>query len=269
MYFEKLYKEFSLLPEVEAIALGGSRAGDSYDEKSDYDLYIYCSSLPSEDDRKEIIQKYCSYYEIGNAFWELEDDCTLSNGIDIDILYRNLENFESDLSAVVEKCAARNGYTTAMWHNLLTSKILYDKNGSYARLKERFGVPYPDKLRENVVLRNLRLLSDNLPSYDKQIKKAVKRKDYVSVNHRVTAFLESYFDIIFAVNRLTHPGEKRMVEYAVKNAKILPDNFEGNIERLFDNLYINPDKALVAIDDMIKNLVAICRENIKCEAKKG
>lgn len=39
---EQLFKELSTLPEVEAIALGGSRAGEVYDEKSDYDVYLYC-----------------------------------------------------------------------------------------------------------------------------------------------------------------------------------------------------------------------------------
>ena len=43
MYFNLLWNEFATLPEVEAIALGGSRAGANYDEKSDYDLYIYCN----------------------------------------------------------------------------------------------------------------------------------------------------------------------------------------------------------------------------------
>ena len=41
MYFEKLCAYLSELPEVESIALGGSRASTRYDEKSDYDLYVY------------------------------------------------------------------------------------------------------------------------------------------------------------------------------------------------------------------------------------
>ena len=41
---ELLFKELSELKEVEAIALGGSRAGENYDEKSDYDVYVYVNS---------------------------------------------------------------------------------------------------------------------------------------------------------------------------------------------------------------------------------
>ena len=35
---EALFERLASLPEVEAIALGGSRAGADYDEASDYDV---------------------------------------------------------------------------------------------------------------------------------------------------------------------------------------------------------------------------------------
>lgn len=251
MFFESLWKEFVLLSEVEAIALGGSRAGAHYDEKSDYDLYIYCTRIPESDVRKRILEKYCRYMEIGNSFWELEDDCTLKDGVDIDILYRNLEDFSRDIHSVVEKHIAHNGYTTCMWHNLIHSRILYDKNGKLTALQNQYNVPYPDGLKDNIIKQNLRLLRGNLPSYDLQIKKAIIRKDWVSVNHRTAAFLESYFDIIFALNKLTHPGEKRMLQYAKEQAEILPVNFEENLNCLFQNLFTDPDMVLRTLTAII------------------
>lgn len=254
MFFESLWHEFALIPEVEAIALGGSRAGTHYDEKSDYDLYIYCTRTPEESIRKQILEKYCQYMEIGNAFWELEDDCTLKDGVDIDILYRNLEGFSQEIHSVVEKHMAHNGYTTCMWHNLLHSRILYDKNGKLEMLQRQYNIPYPDALKDSIIRQNLRLLRGNLPSYNLQIKKAAARKDWVSVNHRTAAFLESYFDIIFALNKLTHPGEKRMVQYAKEQAEVLPVHFEENLDCLFRNLFTDSDMLLQTIETIISDL---------------
>lgn len=254
MYFKLLWSEFATLPEVEAIALGGSRAGADYDEKSDYDLYIYCTSIPDESMRKNILEKCCQYMEIGNSFWELEDDCTLKDGTDIDILYRNIGDFSQTIRSVVEEHAAYNGYTTCMWHNLLNSRILCDKNGKLESLQNKYRIPYPDELRDNIISKNLRLLTGNLPSYDTQIKKAFARKDIVSINHRTAAFLESYFDIIFALNKLTHPGEKRMVQYAKKQAEVLPANFEENLDKLFKNMFTDSVMTLQALCDMITEL---------------
>ncbi len=248
---EKLFEELIQLPQIEAIALGGSRAGENFDEKSDYDVYLYVTAFVDEEVRREIISKYCDYMELNNHFWELEDNCTLKNGIDIDILYRNLDDFTADVASVVEGCNARNGYTTCMWHNLLNCKIIYDKTGRLKACKERFSVPYPEKLRENIIKNNMRLLSDNLPSYDGQIKKAVKRSDLVSINHRTSAFLESYFDVVFALNKKTHPGEKRLVQLCLKNCEILPRDFEENLNKLFSHLFTQPE--LIA-DDLDKIL---------------
>ena len=62
----------------------------------------------------------------------------------------------------------------------------------------------------------------------------------MSILHRTTAFLESYFDIIFALNSLTHPGEKRLTALCKQSCAILPNDFEANLNRLFDDLSGNP-----------------------------
>lgn len=54
-----------------------------------------------------MLKKYCSTIEIGNHYWEYEDNCILNNGIDIDILYRNLDDFSSEISLVVDKLLKR------------------------------------------------------------------------------------------------------------------------------------------------------------------
>ena len=48
----KLFSEFADLEQVEAIALGGSRAGECYDEKTDYDVYVYITSPIREETRR-------------------------------------------------------------------------------------------------------------------------------------------------------------------------------------------------------------------------
>ncbi len=254
---DQLFSALSALPEVEAIALGGSRAGTHYDEKSDYDVYLYCTGTVSEDVRREILREYCSYMEIGNHFWEYEDNCTLKNGIDIDILYRNLDDFTADVADVAENCHGRNGYTTCMWHNLRTCKVIYDENGRLTAAKKRFDVPYPEKLRADILDRNWKLLRAAMPAYELQINKAVKRGDLVSVNHRVSAFMESYFDLLFALNGQTHPGEKRLMPLCREMCPRLPERFEENLNALFSHMFTQPEKVSADLDSILTALAKI------------
>ena len=252
--FNKLIKELSELQEVESIALGGSRANEVYDEKSDYDVYLYVNNPIKEEIRLRILKKYCSTIEIGNHYWEYEDNCILNNGIDIDILYRNLEDFSNEISSVVDKHLAHNSYTTCMWHNLKTCKILFDRNGKLTKLKNKYNCSYPKELKDNIINRGMNLLHISLPAFDKQILKASSRKDLNSVNHRVSEFMATYFDVIFALNELTHPGEKRLVSLAISQCKILPKNFEENINQLFNSMFNNPEVLKKILNDIIIEL---------------
>lgn len=251
-WFEGLVQAFSNLEQVDAAALGGSRAKGSFDPSSDYDLYIYLNEELPVDVRRNLLESFCSYMEINNQFWETEDDCTLKNGIDIDIIYRSLSDIK-DQVLQVKNGLAYNGYTTCLWDNLITSQVLFDKSGNLSALCKDLDIPYPQTLQRNIVTKNLRLLSGNLPSYDKQIKKAISRSDLPSISHRTAAFLESYFDILFAMNGMLHPGEKRMME-KLKNAEILPEDFEENLNTLFKSQYTDSKLFLETLDGIVRNM---------------
>ena len=251
---DRLFEELCALDGVEALALGGSRAGEHFDEASDYDVYLYCREPIPEEARRAILSRYCSVLEIGNHFWEYEDNCHLNNGVDIDLLYRDLDAFTADVAEVVERFQPRNAYTTCMWHNLLTCKVVYDRDGRLAQAKERFSVPYPRQLKENILSRGWKLLHGAMPAYDAQLVKAVKREDLVSVNHRTAGFLETYFDFLFALNETTHPGEKRLLQLSRERCPLLPEHFEENLERLFQDLYHTPERVAVDIQSIVLEL---------------
>jgi len=250
MYFEKIIEALKSHPQVRGIMLGGSRASNSHDETSDYDVYVYVDKTIEEDERRELIGPYVKYMEYSNAFWELEDDGILLDGTDIEFIYRNIDDLDKTLTDIVLNHNAWSGYTTCFWDNLINSKVLYDPNNDLKALVDKYSIDFPVKLKENIILKNSKLLMDYMPSFYYQLDKAVQRNDLFSINHRLTELMASYFDIIFALNESTHPGEKRLIEKASK-LEILPDDFTNLLDASFEEK--GQDK-LNAVKQVINNL---------------
>ncbi len=217
--------------EVEAIVLGGSQASGKADLSSDIDLYVYLSERINPELRKNILKPYCSHMEIANQYWEEEDDVILNDGTVLEIIYRDLKSFVHHINRVAYEHLPSNAYTTCMWYSLIHSKVLFEQNQVYSKIQKRYHFDYPDRLTKRIIEHGMPLLTGTFPSFDKQIIKAFHRGDYVSVNHRITEFLATYFDILFAINKMLHPGEKRMVEH-LKNEKFLPNQFEELVHQL-------------------------------------
>lgn len=232
-----IIEEFKKDKNVEAIALAGSLGANSSDEMSDYDLYIYSTEPISVDFRKQIAEKFADKFEINNQYFETGDEWILrDNSKVVDIMYRKPSDIEGNINWIWKNHNACVGYTTCFVFNVKNSEILYDKNGWYKNLQESVSREYPEELQKNIIAKNLPLLNFKLvASYVEQVEKAIKRNDFISVNHRISAFLASYFDVLFAKNKVLHCGEKRLKNYALKVCKILPKNFENDINDLFTN----------------------------------
>ena len=79
----------------------------------------------------------------------------------------------------------------------------------------------------------------------------------MSICHRTAAFMESYFDIIWALNEKTHPGEKRLVSLCMENCKILPASFQENIHNLYRDLFTSPENTQSNLAKLIGELIKI------------
>ena len=223
---------FASLPQVKAIALGGSIMGGVTDQSSDIDLYVYTQADIPLVDRQGIVARSggASQENLGMTFWGSGDEWFHApTGIEVDIVYFEAQWIENQIQRIIDKHEASLGYTTCLWYIVRNSQVLHDPEEWFQNLQKKASTKYPDPLRQKIITLNYPVLRNVIPSYTNQLAKAVKRHDLISINHRLAALLASYFDIIFALNRELHPGEKKLLNLAQTRCVKLPVDFAGDI----------------------------------------
>lgn len=229
---QELARKIAALPGVEAVVLAGSLTAGTQDAGSDIDLYAYAHTPPEAALRVALAAEVAESWEVNNQFWETEDLLVLKTGTKAEIIWRHPDFIRDQLERTLEKCEAWVGYTTCFWANILKSQVLEDHTGRISALMEGARRPYPDLLVKNIVAKNRPLLAASLSSYARQTAQAEARGDLVTVQHRTAAFLASWFDILFALNKIPHPGEKKMVRILREGGTVVPADWEADVEAL-------------------------------------
>ena len=248
---------FAALPQVEAVALGGSQMGASPDATSDIDLYVYTRGDIPLEDRQSIVDRSggASQVNLGLNFWGPGDEWfNAETGIEVDLVYFDTLWMEGQINQVIQQHQASLGYTTCFWHTIRQSRVLHDPQCWFRALQDQCHVDYPEALRHNIIALNHPVLRNIIPSYTNQLAKAVKRRDLVSVNHRLAALLASYFDVIFAVNRILHPGEKRLVTFALAQCEKLPVDMAVDIDSVLGVSSAADQKFMMLLTNLLDRL---------------
>lgn len=251
---------FARYPQVSAVGLAGSRTGGVADDYSDFDIYVYTDANIPVAERVQIAQELADPtkpVEINNPYWGTEDAWTeRTSGTKADLIYWSPGWMDDQMDRVLVRQEAWTGYSTCFWYTLLNSTPYYDRDGWFAALQQRAAQPYPDPLRRDVLRKNYPVLRHAIPSYRSQIALAILRQDRISVNHRIAGLLASYFDVLFAVNRAPHPGEKRLVQRVKQLCSALPGDWERHIENVLGSVALPWDSmdALGRIDALLDSL---------------
>ena len=262
---ERLTDLFSVLPQVESIALGGSLASGAGDATSDIDLYVFTRAEIPLVTRQAIVEQSggASQSNIGLTYWGPGDEWyNTPTGIEVDIIYFDTAWMEEQIRQVVQTHQAHQGYTTCLWYTVRQAQPFYDAHGWLANLQQLCQQAYPEPLRQNIIQLNHPLLREIIPAYAHQMEKALQRRDLVSLNHRLAALLASYFDILFAFNRELHPGEKRLVALAQARCVHLPVQMAEDVAQVLiaaatadPSLLSHLTRLLDRLDDLLAGLV--------------
>lgn len=257
---QRLADRYAAISLVETVALSGSRTTPYAGPESDIDLYIYSRSPLPLGLRMEVARSHASRAEIDNQFWEPGDEWIEDpTGIHIDVMFRTQRWIEGQMERILERHEASVGYSTCLWHNVLTSRVLFDRSGWFIALQAKARQPYPWRLKGAIISKNYPILRDTLSSYRHQLETAIGRGDVVSVNHRVAAFSASMVDILFAVNELPHPGEKRLLEILEAHCKKLPRKFREDLSSLLRATGDDHGSLLTILDLLVDRLDELLR----------
>lgn len=246
------------MPGVLAVSLGGSRATGHADAASDSDLYCWTGSdpargvalgapgEPTQDQRRA-------------AFTPLADDGALRHddawgpcdhllveGHQFEVMYFDLDAILADHARASAEGARDEAFFGALMHTVARSVPLVDDAGLLADAKVRL-TEYPEATRTRLI----RELPNVMDEYLRQLTDAQRRGDWPMLLHKRASAQAVHANLLFALNRTYHPGEKRLLLH-VAGLPVLP---EGHLARWEAVVRMAPDDPA-----LVPGIAALWRE---------
>lgn len=255
----QIAERFAQISTVQAVALAGSQANQQAGGASDFDVYIYSEGDLPADERRAVALEFSADAQVSD-YWGAGAEWDGPAGTHIDAVFFTTGWMTDQIDRVLTRCEPGLGYTTCFWHTIRISRPLFDRNSWLADLQARAQSPYPDLLARRIVAHNFPVLRDVPSSYRAQLMKAAQRSDLVSLNHRAAALLASVFDIVFAINHQTHPGEKRLLDLVEQTCPLRPAGLRDQITVLLRATSADTHTIGAAVDRLIDPLESLLEE---------
>ncbi len=218
-------------PGVVAIARGGSVNAGLADGASDLDFHVYWEpplALAAERTVRlaALADPGCVWPGEGLSSWLVEDHFALA-GRSIELIYIRMADVHNEVAVAYRDGFVEEGFTTGRLFCFANDRIVYDPTGELGAQQALLRASYPDALRRAVIHRQ----SARLALYIGQLRTGQQRADLLYAQQIRTKLQNVSFDLLFAVNRQYHPGEKRLLTYAAR-CPLRPPDFTERWERV-------------------------------------
>ena len=197
------------LPGFTAISLGGSVANGLADQNSDLDLHVYWRApLAAPAERAARLARVADpgSVDVEILDWGREDNLRIG-GRRAELIYMPLDELCAEVEQAYGQGLITEGYTTARLFYVASGQPLHDPAGELSALRERLLSGSPEPTRRLL----LRYHPALLRVYLGHLRLAQSRGDLLAVQHRRYTVQMVFFNLLFALNRRYHPGEKRLL----------------------------------------------------------
>jgi hypothetical protein len=245
------------LPGFAAISLGGSAASGLADEHSDLDLHVYWRTpLATPDERAARLARVADAgsVEVDILDWGREDHLRVGSRL-VELVYVPLDELCAEIEQAYGEGLISEGYTTARLFYVANSRPLHDPAGELCVLRERLLAEYPEPTRRLLLQYHPALLR----TYLNHLRLAQSRGDLLMVQHRRYTVQMVFFNLLFALNRRYHPGEKRLLIHS-QGCTLQPANLAARWSRVTRLAADNPDLA-GALGSLVDNLCSLIEVN--------
>lgn len=207
------------LDSVVAVFLGGSRATGVADLRSDTDLYaVHRAAVATGAARAAVLAPLADRSEVHEeTAWGPEDHLYVDGDL-VEVVHLGLEGLRDLVDRAYAEGLDDEGFATAFLHTVSSGLVLRDPEGEVTALQQRLAT-YPEATRDLL----LASLPPLLTAYLSQLGTAMARGDLLMVQHRRASIQAVWFNLLFALNRVYHPGEKRLLDHAERCA-LKPDH---------------------------------------------
>lgn len=199
------------MPGLVAISLGGSAASGLADERSDTDLHVYWREPLAEPAEREALLRAVAdpgRVTVDIRSWGLEDHLHIDGKL-VELIYVHLGDLRDEIEQAYGPGLSGEGFVTAQLYSVAQGRPLHDPSGELAALRARLLAGYPEPTHRLVLRDNPALLR----TYLKHLRLAQERGDLLMVQHRRYTVQMVFFNLLFALNRTYHPGEKRLLAH--------------------------------------------------------
>jgi hypothetical protein len=221
-------------PSIRAIGMSGGERPFPKPGEGDIDLFVYCSQIPTLEDRQELLLclrgeiEQVQVGKLAGGHWG-PGDCLSLAGIETWLLYFTVAGTCAELEAILsgQYLGRQDSYyypigRCAMWQ---TMRAFYDPDGFLMDLRECLA-EYPQHLRSAMIRYHLEALDDV-----EDLERAVGRRDVFFFHFALDLALDHFLQAVFALNKEYFPSRKRSEAY-LRGFEIKPAECEPRLRQV-------------------------------------